>query len=194
MKRLAIVIAVLLLTAGMVLAHGEAVRVMGTVTAVSSNSITVEMVDNKSSRVEVTAQTKFMKSGVAASLRDLKVGDRVVIDAGKVGEKLDAHQVQFGPTNPPAPAQQPRQQTLTGMVSDAACGATHNMQNMTAADCARMCAKQGGYALVVGKDIYKLQGHEADLDRLAAQTVTVTGAVNGKTVTVASVMLAKKAQ
>jgi hypothetical protein len=55
-----------------------------------------------------------------------------------------------------------------------------------------MCAKQGGYALVVGKEIYTLQGHAADLDKLAAQTVTVKGAVNGKTVIVESVASAKR--
>ncbi len=93
---------------------------------------------------------------------------------------------------PEISAQQPKTQTLTGVVSDAACGATHTMQNMSAADCTRMCAKQAGYALVVGNDVYKLQGRAADLDKLAAQTVTVTGGVNGKTITVESVAPAKK--
>jgi hypothetical protein len=81
--------------------------------------------------------------------------------------------------------------TLTGVVSDVMCAGTHP-PGMTAAECTRVCAKEGGYALVVGKDVYTLKGHDADLDKYAAQTVTVTGAVNGKTVTVASVMPAKK--
>jgi cell division protein FtsL len=186
------VVAVLMFVAGIVLAHGEAVQVMGTVTTISDKSITVQTVDKKSSAVEITAQTKFVKSGVAASIKDLKVGERVVINAGKIGEKLEAHQVRFGPTNQPAPAQQSKTQTLTGVVSDAMCGTTHTMKTMSAADCTRMCAKQGGYALVVGNDVYKLQGHAADLDKLAAQTVTVKGAVNGKTVIVESVAAAKR--
>ena len=192
MKRLAMVVAILVLVAGMVLAHGEAVRVMGTVTAISNKSITVQTVDKKSSTVEMTAATKFVKSGAAASINDLKVGDRVVIDAGKIGEKIDAHQVSFGTTRQTAPAQSTAAKTLTGMVSDSMCGGTHNMQNMTAADCTRACAKQGGYALVVGKDIYKLHGHEADLAKLAGETVVVKGAVNGKAVITESVTLAKK--
>ena len=192
MKRLTMVVAVLLFGAAMVLAHGVAVRVMGTVTAISSNSITVQTVDNKSPKVDVSAQTKFVKSGVAASIKDLKVGDRVVIDAGKIGEKLDAHQVRFGATNSSAPAQQSSQQTLTGVVTDSMCGATHTMKTMSAADCTRMCAKQGGHALVVGKEIYALQGHAAELDKLAAQTATVKGVVSGKTLTVESVAPAKK--
>ncbi len=192
MKRLAMIVAVLISVAGMVLAHGEAVRVMGTVTAISVKSITVQTVDKKSSSVEITAQTKFVKSGVAASIKDLKVGDRVVIDAGKVGEKIDAHQVRFGPTSQAAPAPSTAVKTLTGMVTDSMCGAIHSMKNMSAADCTRMCAKQGGHALVVGKDIYKLQGHAAELDKLAAQTVTVKGTVNGRTVVVESVAPAKQ--
>ena len=87
---------------------------------------------------------------------------------------------------------QPKQETLTGVVSDAACGATHNMKGMTPADCARACAKKAGYALVVGGDVYKLQGHEAELDKYAAETVTIKGDVNGKTIAVSSVSPAKK--
>lgn len=94
--------------------------------------------------------------------------------------------------SPQISAQQPKTQTLTGVVSDTACGATHNMKNMTPAECTRACAKSGGYALVVGKDVYILKGHEAELDKLAAETVTVNGTVNGKTVTVESVAPAKK--
>jgi len=88
---------------------------------------------------------------------------------------------------------QGKQMTLTGVVSDVACGATHQMKNMSPADCARACAKKSGYALVVGKDVYKVMGHEADFDKYAAETVTVKGTVDGKTMTVDSVMPAKKA-
>ena len=80
----------------------------------------------------------------------------------------------------------------TGIVSDSTCGATHKMKNMTPADCTRACAKQGGYALVVGTNVYALHGHEAELGRLAAEMVTVKGTVRGKTVTVESVLPGKK--
>lgn len=50
--------------------------------------------------------------------------------------------------------------TLTGTVTDQACGATHQMKNMSPADCARACAKKAGWALVVGDKVYKLQGDE----------------------------------
>lgn len=197
--RILVLVACISLVVAAAFAHGEEVHVMGTVTKVTDNSITVKTTAKEPVTVGVAAATKFMKGKAAAKIADLKVGDRVVIHAIEgADEKLVADTVEFAaaPAKPApaaaAPAQQPKTQTLTGMVSDAACGATHTMQNMTAADCTRMCAKQGGYALVVGKDIYKLQGHEADLDKLAAQTVTVTGAVIGKTVTVQSVAPAKK--
>jgi len=95
--------------------------------------------------------------------------------------------------SPQISAQQPKTQNLTGVVSDSACGATHTMKNMTAADCTRMCAKQGAYALVAGKEVYTLKGHETELDKLAAQPVTVKGTVSGKNVTVESVAPLKKA-
>jgi hypothetical protein len=78
--------------------------------------------------------------------------------------------------------------TLTGVVSDAMCGAKHSMTNMSAADCTRMCAKVGqGFALVVGDKTYNLRGDSAELDKFAAQKVTVKGKVEGNTVAVDSV-------
>ena len=54
------------------------------------------------------------------------------------------------------------------------------------------CVKKGTkYALVVDKKVYTLEGHEAELDKYAAQKVTLDGTVNGETVNVASVVPAK---
>ena len=61
------------------------------------------------------------------------------------------------------------------------------------AECARMCVKQGmKYALVVGSKVYTLEGHEAELDKLAGEKVTVKGGVTGGTLAVQSVVPAKK--
>jgi hypothetical protein len=81
--------------------------------------------------------------------------------------------------------------TLTGVVSDQACGAEHKMKNMSAADCARACAKKAGWALVVGDKVYKLQGEDATLDKYAAEKVTVKGTLTGDTMMVTSVAPAK---
>jgi hypothetical protein len=40
--------------------------------------------------------TKYEKSGAAASMKDLKIGDRVVIHAAKMNDKLMANEVSFG--------------------------------------------------------------------------------------------------
>src|SRR5713101_963666 len=82
--------------------------------------------------------------------------------------------------------------TLTGVVSDAMCGQTHMMKDKPDAECLRYCVKQGTkYALVAGKNVYTLEGHEAELDKYAAQKVTVKGTLKGETLTVESVLPAK---
>jgi len=84
--------------------------------------------------------------------------------------------------------------TLTGIVSDSMCGAHHMAKDKSPAECARMCVQQGQkYALVVGKKVYTLQGHEPDLDKLAGTKATVKGNVTGETVAVDSVAPAKTA-
>ena len=81
-----------------------------------------------------------------------------------------------------------KDETLTGMVSDAMCGAKHSGE---AAACTRGCVKKGSaYALVVGEKVYTLKGGDKDLDNLAGQKATVTGSVDGDKVTVKSVKAA----
>jgi hypothetical protein len=82
-------------------------------------------------------------------------------------------------------------QTLTGEVSDAMCGAKHEMPGK-AADCTRACMQHGSkYALVVGDKVYILEtSDKAALDKLndlAGAKAKVTGEVDGTTVTVKSV-------
>jgi hypothetical protein len=84
------------------------------------------------------------------------------------------------------------QKTLAGVVSDAMCGATHMMKDKPDAECLRYCVKQGTkYTLVAGKNVYTLEGHEAELDTYAAQKVTVKGTLKGQSLTVESVIPAK---
>ena len=80
------------------------------------------------------------------------------------------------------------QKTFTGTISDSMCGAAHMAKDKTPAECTRMCVKSGQkYALIAGKKVYTLEGHEAELDKLAGQKVTVKGTTSGDTITVASV-------
>ena len=80
-------------------AHGGNEHVMGTVTAISASSITVQPAgkDAKPATVAVVPSTMFMKSSAQASLKDLKVGDRVVVEAKEnKDDKLEAVSVTFG--------------------------------------------------------------------------------------------------
>ena len=96
MKRTVAVVALLFALSAIALAHGKEKHVMGKVTNTSDNSITVETTSKKSVTVEVSDKTKFEKSGAPATLKDLKVGDKVVIHADVLGDKLVASEVHFG--------------------------------------------------------------------------------------------------
>src|SRR3954466_11208937 len=80
---------------------------------------------------------------------------------------------------------------LTGAVSDSMCGKSHMMPGKSAAECAKECAKDGDYALVVGDKIYTLKGHKDELEKLAGTDATVTGKGSGTTAEVATVAAAK---
>src|SRR3989441_8025691 len=83
--------------------------------------------------------------------------------------------------------------TLTGTVSDSICSAHHMEKDKSAAECTRECVKKGTkYGLVVGKKVYTLEGHEAELDKVAGMKATVKGKVSGETVAVQSVVPAMK--
>jgi hypothetical protein len=84
-----------------------------------------------------------------------------------------------------------KSQTLTGQVSDAMCGAKHEMP-AKAAECTRGCVKHGSkYALVVGDRVYTLETSDSaaldKLNELAGTKAKVTGDVDGDTMTVKSV-------
>lgn len=66
--------------------------------------------------------------------------------------------------------------TLTGIVSDSLCGNDHGIKAVGDPECTRTCVELGAqYALVVGKKLYALQGHQADLERFAGMQVRVRG-------------------
>jgi hypothetical protein len=85
-----------------------------------------------------------------------------------------------------------QQQSLTGVVTDSMCGATHMAKDKTPAECTEMCVKDGmKYALATEKKIYTLEGHESELAKLAGQKVTVKGTLKGDTLTVQEVAPSK---
>jgi len=83
-------------------------------------------------------------------------------------------------------------QTLTGTVSDAMCGAHHMIQGLTPAQCTRKCVKEGSdFALVNGGKVYALKGDKNQFDKLAGLRVIIKGKVDGTTITVDSIAAAK---
>ena len=98
MKRMfGFVLAALLVTVG-AYAHGDNEHIQGTVTQITASAITVQLANKTTKTVTVADHTTFEMSGKKATLQDLKVGNRVVVDVEK--GKLEAHEVKFGP--PPA--------------------------------------------------------------------------------------------
>ena len=96
MKKLLATLFTLVLMVSSAYAHNGMEHVMGTVASITDNSITVTMTDGKSQTVTTTADTKYTKMDAAIALKDIKVGDHVVIHATKKDGKLIAATVQVG--------------------------------------------------------------------------------------------------
>jgi hypothetical protein len=100
MKRLPLIsLSVLICTllwATLALAHGGMEHVLGTVTAITDHSISVKTRDGTAKTVEFDGETRFVKGDAAATVKDLRVGSRVVIHAHKNPNSLQATEVQIG--------------------------------------------------------------------------------------------------
>jgi len=96
MKRMILLFAIVVVAAGVAFAHSKEEHVVGKVTAMTDSSITVQTKTKSAITVYTMPETKYENSGAAAQMKDLKVGDRVVIHAEKMGEKLMATEVHFG--------------------------------------------------------------------------------------------------
>jgi preprotein translocase subunit YajC len=96
MKRRSLIAGLLLLCTSVLLyAHGGMIHVMGTVTRITDNSVTVETTDKKTVEVQLTDSTTYMNGSNPGSRKEIKVGDRVAIHAVKVKDSLQAHEVHF---------------------------------------------------------------------------------------------------
>jgi ribosomal protein S1 len=76
------------------LAHGNNAHVRGVVTQISAQTITVQLANNTSKTLTLSPKTSFERGGKPASMNDLKVGDRVVVDVPQ--NSNEALEVQFG--------------------------------------------------------------------------------------------------
>ena len=95
-------IAALVLVTTIVTAHGA--PIIGTVTSVGTDSITVNDRKGKSVVVGIESATKFLRDKKPAAMSDIQVGSRVVIDA-HMDEKTKmykAEEIQIGVTAQPS--------------------------------------------------------------------------------------------
>lgn len=77
-------------------AHGGEEHVTGTVTKVSDASVAVKTTAGKTVEVGFDAKTTYARGKAPIQKTDIKVGDRVVIHAVEIDEKLVAHTVEVG--------------------------------------------------------------------------------------------------
>jgi len=89
--------------------------------------------------------------------------------------------------------------TMKGMISDSMCGASHAKMiaghpGMTASQCTLGCIKAGAKYVFVSKGkVYQIANQDmAALMKEAGEPVSLTGDVNGDTITVSKVMMSKK--
>jgi hypothetical protein len=101
MKRALVAGWIVLILASMAWAHGDEQHVMGIVTKIDGNVISVRTTDGAVKTVMVTATTRFVKNGSALTLKDLKVDDRVVMHAKVMGNLLHAMEVKIGEATKP---------------------------------------------------------------------------------------------
>lgn len=95
MKRIGLITALIVAFVGPIWAHGDYDHARGVVTAISAKSITIQLQDNKTKTLTLTAKSTFEKSGEPAQVNDLKVGERVVIEVPK--GTTEARIIRFGP-------------------------------------------------------------------------------------------------
>ena len=79
-------------------------------------------------------------------------------------------------------------QTINGFISEDQCGASHASPSASAAKCVKGCIARGAAPVLVSNGkVYKLKGEDSAVKSMAGQNVTIKGAVDGDTITVASV-------
>ena len=96
MKRITLALIALFSFSAIALAHNGVEHLRGTVTQITDKAITIATPDKQTKTITLLAGTTFVKSGAAASMKDVKVGDKVIVDVVIKGHDLTAKSVKFG--------------------------------------------------------------------------------------------------
>jgi hypothetical protein len=94
MKRFTALVAALAMVSAVLSAHGDYEHIRGVVTRLDASSMSVETSAKTAKTLTLGGKTTFQKSGKPATLADLKVGDRVLVEVHK--GTLQADIVRFG--------------------------------------------------------------------------------------------------
>jgi hypothetical protein len=98
MKKLLLIVVACFAMTSIAHAHNGMEHVMGTVTAVTASEITVKTKDGTIQTVAVTNATKYLHGTAAIAQKDVKIGERVVVEASKKDNHLVASEVKLGPS------------------------------------------------------------------------------------------------
>ncbi len=100
MQKLARILICVLFLNALIFAHGGMEHVLGTVTGITDHSLSVKTSEGAVTMVELDGETKFLKGDTPATIKDVRVGSRVVIHAHKHDNGLHAAEVKIGTGSP----------------------------------------------------------------------------------------------
>ncbi len=98
MRFITFVFVALAAVTGTVLAHNGVEHMKGTVTKITDKAITIQLADKDKMVMTIwlASDTTFEQSGKTATAKDLKVGERVVLDVVVKDKNTMAKVVKFG--------------------------------------------------------------------------------------------------
>ena len=96
-------VASFVMTGAVVFAHGDAVHHRGVVTQINGKSVTIQTTTKPPKMVTFTVadHTEIDRGTKVAALKDLKVGDRVIVEIPK--NKTEAESIKIGVSAPAKP-------------------------------------------------------------------------------------------
>ena len=102
MKRITAISIAILLSAGLLVAHGDYTHLMGTVSAISGDHIAMKDTAGKTVMIMTHKDTKYLVETKTVTAKDLKVGLRIVADVkmDAAMKMYKADQIQIGVAAP----------------------------------------------------------------------------------------------
>jgi ribosomal protein S1 len=102
MKRLAMGVLVAMAAVAPALAHGKPEQVLGTVTTITDKAVTIQTTDKKTRTIATNAKTMVMRGTEHRAMKDVKVGDRVVVEVDTVEAVAQTIKLGSAPATPAA--------------------------------------------------------------------------------------------